>query len=147
VRWRFVDHVDGFQRWTAISGRKCVSLEEYCLADKAGRDVALPESLVLESCVELGRWLAAASSEFTLTAALCEVRRFAWARPAGMGEVLRMDLCAERIGEEHLCIACSVHCGPERVAEGTVTVALMPLEEGFDAAVMRARWEELRGAT
>lgn len=96
MRWRFLDKVTLLDPWRAASGEKAVSLEEYLLLDPFGRKGQFPETLILESCVELVRWLVERSSGFERTCILAEIERFSLRSVVGMGDVLtlRADVAA-----------------------------------------------------
>jgi 3-hydroxymyristoyl/3-hydroxydecanoyl-(acyl carrier protein) dehydratase len=144
MRWRLVDRVDRFEGWRLIAGRKAVSLEEYSLLEPLGRRGVLPESLVLACCVEMARWLAAASSGFELTGALESVENMNFARQARPGAAL--EICAEttRSGDA-LRADCVVRCGGEELAAGRIGFALVPLAGSFDREWVEGVWKELRG--
>ncbi len=146
MRWRFVDRIEAFEPWRTIRGRKAISLEEYSLLAPWGRDGEFPESLVLESCVELGRWLVAASSSFELAAVMAEAEDLRFEVPAGMGMLLRIAARAERRTGTDLSLQCQVHCSPHRVALGQVRLEFVSLAEHFDPDSMKAVWEDLYGA-
>ena len=158
MRWRFLDRVDEFEPWERISGRKAISLEEYSLLERLGRPGSFPESLVLETCVELVRWLVAASSGFTWSCVLTEVDGFRVERETGPGEVLELGATVERRpstplravslsnGEEGgLRLACRVESAGRPVAAGVIGMNLTSLEEGFDPKRVEGIWRELYG--
>jgi hypothetical protein len=143
MRWRFVDKVESFQPWQAATGRKAISFEEASLCERLGRKGVLPESLVLESCVQLVRWLVAASSEFATTCLLTEVERFALLHKVGMGDSLA--LAATVLGREagRLRVECRVECRGQAVAEGVLSVELLPLSACAPPEDTRSLWREL----
>lgn len=146
MHWRFLDQVDRFEPWRAIAGRKAVSLEEYLLLRPLGRTGRFPESLVLECCVEIVRWLVAASSGFAQTSYLSEVQEFRIERETSMGDVLEVSASLARRDERRIEIKCRVDCSGNPVARGTIAVDLMPLGEAFDRAFVEGMWRELNGS-
>ena len=146
MRWRLVDHMSDFAPWVTISGRKAISLEEYLLLEPFGRQGFLPESLILESCVELARWLVGASSAFSLTATLSEVGEFRVDEPAGIGQLLDLTARVRNRRPDDLELECRVTSAAKPAAQGTITVAFMPASECFDRAALEATWGELYGA-
>jgi len=144
MRWRFVDRVTAFQPWLSIAGRKAVSLEEYKLLKPFGREGVLPESLVLESCVEHVRWLAAASSEFKQACVLEAVEGFNFPGQAGMGAVLEVEAkLAGGAGTSPLRADCRVTVSGKAIAAGKLVLGLVPLAEGFDPDFTASMWREL----
>lgn len=145
MRWRFTDRVLSFRPWEAISGVKAVSLEEYHLLKPLGRDGSFPESLVLEACVELGRWLASASSDFTRSAVPSEIEEFHFDEPAGIGSMLRIDVDADCPADGLLRLTCRVSDSGRPIARGHLLLRLIPLTEVQDARWVAAMWAQLRG--
>lgn len=146
MRWRLVDHISDFVPWASIAGRKAISLEEYLLLEPFGRRGFLPESLILEGCVELSRWLVAASSGFSLTATLREVRAFRLDEPAGIGQLLDLTAQVRSRRPGDLALECCVTSAGKPVAQGAMTVGFMPARECFDPTALEAMWGELYGA-
>jgi len=148
VRWRFADRITAFEPWARVAGRKAVSLEEYKLLEPLGREGILPESLVLECCVEHVRWLVAASSGFRQTCVLEEVEEFKFAGEAGMGAVLEVEAeLSETRRDGPIEAACRITCSGRALAVGRLRVGLVPLAEGFDPELTESLWRELHGAT
>jgi 3-hydroxymyristoyl/3-hydroxydecanoyl-(acyl carrier protein) dehydratase len=141
-----VDRITRFEPWAAIEGRKAVSFEEYSLLKPFGRNGSFPESLLLECCVESARWLVTASSGFTQTSILSEVREFRIEREVGMGDSLEIVAHVQQRGEDDLRVECRVACSRGNVAYGDVIVALGPLNESFDREWVEGYWRELYGA-
>ena len=147
MRWRFTDRVERFEPWRAIETRKAVSLEEYSLLERFGREGAFPESLVLECCVEAARWLVAASSGFDQAGVLEAVESFAFSGPAGMGDALEIKVAlAGPAGQPPLQLDCRVTAAGRTVAAGRIAVGLVPLAEGFDRDWVGGLWRELYAA-
>jgi len=143
MRWRFVDKVDSLTPWQEARGRKAVSLEEYSLLLPQGREGEFPESLCLESCVALVRWLVAASSGFETTCVLSEVQEFAFTGRMTMGDVLEMKATVIRRNEHSLVAECSVHCRNVAVAQGRIAVTFLPLAGAFDEELLSGTWKEI----
>jgi len=64
MKFRFVDKITSWSPYGQINGIKAVSFEEYCLKETFGDEPHLPESLLLESFLQLGNWLILLSSDF-----------------------------------------------------------------------------------
>ena len=143
MRWRFIDRLEAFEAWTSIRGRKTVSLEEYCLLEPLGRKGCCPESLILESCVQLVRWLAAASSDFQQSCLLLEARRFAFEHETNPGDRLAVAATVLDRRTDTLGVECEARIGGQRCGHGELVLSLVPL---LDLAVeedTRALWREL----
>jgi len=77
MKFRLVDKITSWTPWQAITGLKAVSFEEYSLKDVFGEQPRLPETLLLESFLQLGNWLVVLSSDFRqmgMVARISEVR-------------------------------------------------------------------------
>ena len=64
MKLRLVDKIFAWSPYQSISGLKAVSFEEYCLKEAFGDEARLPESLLLESFLQLGNWLLLLSSDY-----------------------------------------------------------------------------------
>ena len=83
-----------------ISGVKAVSFEEYCLKESFGDEPRLPETLLLESFLQLGNWLILLSSDFKqmgMVVRISEVRFQGFLLP---GRQLRMEVTLARRRED-----------------------------------------------
>jgi hypothetical protein len=147
MRWRFVDRVTSFEAWRSITGRKAVSLEEYYLLQPLGREGVAPESLLLESCVELARWLVAASSGFSQIAELAAAEQFAFREGATTGTVLRIAETVAYRAAGRLFADCRVTVEEQTVAAGRLALSLMPADGAFQAGELEELWREIHGAT
>lgn len=146
MHWRFIDRVDSFEPWKAVAGTKAVSFEEASLLKPFGRKGDFPGALVLECCVELVRWLVAASSGFSLTSAVSRIDGFHLSRIGGPGGILTMTAEVERRGEDELLADCRVEFSDSASAGGRIAFVLVPLAESFDPGIVSAMWRELHGA-
>lgn len=145
MRWRFTDRVLEFEPWSRITGRKAISMEEYSLLKPFGRKGTFPESLVVESCVHLIRWLVARSSDFRQTALLRELRSFEFPTEAGMGDVLDIRIRLAREGEDGLRAECDVHASKGCVGRGSIGLRLDVLDQHCVPSDQAALWRELVG--
>lgn len=143
MRWRFVDRVEAFEPWTFLRGRKSISLEEYCLLGPLGRQGVFPESLVLESCTHLGRWLVMKSSDFRNGGLLSEVPEFFFANECGMDQSLEMTVCVQKKEEGFIEAACDATAEGRPICRGVLILVLTGLGELVDPETMRATWQEL----
>ncbi|MGA2240596.1 MAG: hypothetical protein ABSH11_00950 [Verrucomicrobiota bacterium] len=92
MKFRLVDKIIAWSPYQRISGVKAVSFEEYCLKESFGDEPRLPETLLLESFLQLGNWLILLSSDFKETGMvvrISEVRFHGFLLP---GRQLRMEV-------------------------------------------------------
>ncbi len=145
MRWRFADRIEEFGPWAFIRGRKAISLVEYSLLNPFGREGAFPESLVLESCIHLARWLVIRSSDFKNTCLLSELGNFNFNHEVGMGHILRVVITVTMRREDSLQVDCEATNGERLIGHGTLTVGMTDLTGIADPEVMKAMWQELYG--
>jgi 3-hydroxyacyl-[acyl-carrier-protein] dehydratase len=92
MKFRFVDKILSWTPHERIRGVKVVSFEEYCLKERFGDAPRLPETLLLESFLQLGNWLILLSSDFQkigMVVRISEVRFHDSLRP---GQRLELDV-------------------------------------------------------
>jgi hypothetical protein len=143
MRWRFADRITALDPWMRAEGTKAVTLEEYSLLEAQGREGELPESLALECCVQLVRWLVAASSNFELTAELESVRDFRFLHRPGMGDALNTRVTVTERSGTALGARCELHCGGATAAEGHLAFRFAPLREFMDPDALKTLWSEI----
>lgn len=143
MRWRFVDRMEAFEPWAFLRGRKSISLEEYCLLDPLGRKGVFPETLALESCAHLGRWLVMKSSDFLKIGLLSEVREFSFANECGMEQSLEMTVRVQKKEEGSIEGAFDATAEGKPICRGVLILVFIGLEELVDPETMRATWQEL----
>jgi len=100
MKFRLVDKITSWSPYQQITGVKTVSFEEYCLKDPFGEEARLPETLLLESFLQLGNWLILLSSDFKnmgVAVRISEVRFHDFLRP---GERLEMKAAVVRRHED-----------------------------------------------
>ena len=143
MRWRFVDRIEEFKPWISIKGHKSISLEEYVLMEPFGRQGSLPETLSLESCVHLARWLVVRSSDFQQICLLSDVDHFIFEHEAVMGNILNVVVSVQRKKDDLLGIECEVSTDKHPICHGILTLDLMSLNDLLNPKTMRTMWQEL----
>ena len=100
MKFRLVDKIISWRPYESITGIKAVSFEEYSLKDPFGDERRLPETLLLESFLQLGNWLILLSSNFNemgIVIRLFEVRFHDALKP---GECVNMHINLGRRRED-----------------------------------------------
>lgn len=143
MRWRFVDRIERMAPWRSIRGRKSLSFEEYNLLAPFGREGVLPETLIIETCVQLVRWLAIGSSDFRQIAVLSGLEGFAFEDIVGMGDVLTASASVKRRDEHCLDVDCRILVGDRPVGKGTVLAALEDLAPFYCRESVEIGWRSL----
>jgi 3-hydroxyacyl-[acyl-carrier-protein] dehydratase len=96
MKFRFVDQIVSWTPYQRICGIKAVSFEEYSLKEAMGEEPHLPESLLLESFLQLGNWLILLSSDFTRMGVLIRLSRVSFHDYLRPGEQVRMEVILRR---------------------------------------------------
>ena len=100
MKFRLVDKILSWTPHERIVGVKAVSFEEYSLKEAFGDEPRLPETLLLESFLQLGNWLILLSSDFQqmgMVVRIAEVRFHEALRP---GQQLQMEVKLARQRED-----------------------------------------------
>jgi 3-hydroxyacyl-[acyl-carrier-protein] dehydratase len=100
MKFRLVDKILSWAPHERIVGVKAVSFEEYSLKEAFGDEPRLPETLLLESFLQLGNWLILLSSDFQqmgMVVRIAEVRFHDALRP---GQRLQMEVKLARQRED-----------------------------------------------
>ena len=100
MKFRLVDKILDWTPYGRIRGLKAVSFEEYCLKEPFGDEPRLPETLLLESFLQLGNWLLLLSSDFQtmgVAVRLSEIHFHGYLRP---GQRVTMDVALTRRHKE-----------------------------------------------
>ncbi len=148
MRWRCVDHIEEYVPWQSIRGIKSVSFEEGSLLRHFGRENEYSASLLIEGCVELARWLAAASSEFSQIAVLDQVESFQFTSAVETGDRMTIVLEADSDREDCKMFArCRVVDKDRAIAGGRLQLTLLPMNNYCDPDVEAALWGELYDAS
>jgi 3-hydroxymyristoyl/3-hydroxydecanoyl-(acyl carrier protein) dehydratase len=143
MRWWFVDRIEEFEPWAFLKGRKAISLVEYSLLNPLGREGVFPESLALESCIHLVRWLVIRSSDFKNMCLLSELENFKFNDEVGMGDILSMGITVTMRRGDSLKVDCEATIGERLICYGALTVGMMDLAGLADPEGMKALWQEL----
>lgn len=96
MKFRFVDQITSWQAFERISGIKAVSFEEYCLKEAFGDEPRLPETLVLESFLQLGNWLILLSTDFRQMGMVVRLSEVRFHRSLLPGQALHMQVTLSR---------------------------------------------------
>jgi 3-hydroxymyristoyl/3-hydroxydecanoyl-(acyl carrier protein) dehydratase len=144
MKHRLVDRILAWQPKTSIRGIKTVSLEEYSLKEAFGGPPRLPESLVLESIVQLGRWLLVLSSDFARTGVLAGADRVCFEAFVQPGEHMVIDVTVREYNQD--CMAFDATGRTSRracVAATGCILAPLPLCTCCDPADLRTLYGEI----
>lgn len=117
MKYRFVDKITSWSPYREITGVKAVSFEEYCLKDAFGDVPSLPQSLLLESFLQLGNWLILLSSDFTTLAMPVRIAEVRYHGPLLPGRQLRMAVRVTRQRED------GIEMSGEGCVDGRLTIS------------------------
>jgi 3-hydroxymyristoyl/3-hydroxydecanoyl-(acyl carrier protein) dehydratase len=144
MKFRLVDKIVSWSPYQRISGIKAVSFEEYCLKESFGDEPRLPETLLLESFLQLGNWLILLSSDFKETGMvvrISEVRFHGFLLP---GRQLRMEVTLVRRREDGLELSGTGQVDGQTIITGLGCVAVpVSAAELVDPANLRVLFSEI----
>lgn len=144
MKHRLVDRILDWQPRTSIRGIKTVSLEEYSLKDAVGEYPRLPESLVLESAVQLGQWLMVLSSDFACTGVLAGAERVCFDAPVRPGERMALDITVHDFDQDHMTFDAAGRIGGKPCLVVTrCSLVSLPLITCCDPADLRVLFGEI----
>lgn len=144
MKFRFVDKIVAWSPYESISGIKAVSFEEYSLKESFGDEPRLPETLLLESFLQLGNWLILLSSDFkeaSMVVRISEVNFRGFLLP---GKQLRMEVKLVRQREDGFELSGEGREDGEVIISGMGCLATpVPAEELLDPADWRVQFSEI----
>jgi len=144
MKFRLVDKITSWTPWQDIAGVKAVSFEEYSLKEVFGDSPCLPETLLLESFLQLGNWLVMLSSDFQqmgMVARISQVRFHGRLLP---GQRLRLEAKLVRKRGDGFELAGQGYVdGREIIAGAGCIAALVPLVEYQNPADLRVLFSEI----
>jgi 3-hydroxymyristoyl/3-hydroxydecanoyl-(acyl carrier protein) dehydratase len=144
MKFRFVDKITSWLPYQRITGVKVVSFEEYSLKETFGDEPRLPETLLLESFLQLGNWLLLLSSDFKETGMavrISEVRFHGFLLP---GQPLQMDVHLARRREDGYELKGEGRVNGRTIISGLGCLAVpVPAAELVDPADLRVLFSEI----
>lgn len=144
MKFRFVDQIISWTPGERIRGIKAVSFEEYSLRERLGDEPRLPETLLLESFLQLGNWLVLLSTDFTQCGLVVRFDEVRIEGALGPGERIEMELAVNRRTEEGWVMSGEGRVGGRLVLQGRRCLAiLVPASDYFDPAERRVLCSEL----
>ncbi len=115
MKFRLVDRILSWTPHQRITGLKAVSFEEYCLKEPFGDEGRLPETLLLESLLQLGNWLILLSTDFKQMAMVVKLSRVNFDNALSLGQQVHMEVRLRQGREEGFMLS-----GEGRVQDRTV---------------------------
>ncbi len=144
MKFRLVDRIVSWERWQTIRGIKTVSFEEYSLKDTFGEPARLPETLLLESFLQLGNWLIVLSSEFQRMGLVVRISQVRFHRHLLPGQRLELEVNLVRRHQDGFELAGEGRVEGRRVISGSGCVAATaPLAEYRDPDDLRMLFSEI----
>lgn len=144
MKFRMVDRILGWEPRQVIRGMKTVSFEEYELRERLGYEPYLPESLILESLLQLANWLVMLSTDYEqmcIGAQWDEAQFLDTLRP---GSRMVMEVTVSGWSDDSVIVHGTVSDGRKKV----VTVrrclaAFVPTAEYYDPDDLRVLFSEI----
>jgi 3-hydroxymyristoyl/3-hydroxydecanoyl-(acyl carrier protein) dehydratase len=144
MKFRMVDRIVAWQARQSIRGVKGVSFEEYELRGAMGDEPCLPESLVIESLLQLGNWLVILSSDFTEMALIFRIEEVRFHDRLRPGQSLVGEVRVGSYRPDGILFDGCARVGREVIAEGRGCLASpVPLAEFHDPEDVRVLFSEI----
>jgi 3-hydroxyacyl-[acyl-carrier-protein] dehydratase len=144
MKFRLVDKIVAWSPYQSISGIKAVSFEEYCLKESFGDEPRLPETLLLESFLQLGNWLILLSSDFkdaSMVVRISEVRFDGYLMP---GQQLQMKVTLARQRDDGYELTGEGRVNGRTIISGMSCLAVpVPAAELVNPADLRVLFSEI----
>jgi len=144
MKFRFVDKIVAWSPYQSISGIKTVSFEEYCLKESFGDEPRLPETLLLESFLQLGNWLILLSSHFRETGMVVRISEVHFHDFLLPGRQLRMEVTLSRQRDDGFELSGEGRVNGRTIISGLgCLVVPVPAAELVDPADLRVLFSEI----
>jgi len=144
MKFRFVDKIISWSPHERIAGIKTVSFEEYCLKEAFGDEPRLPETLLLESFLQLGNWLVLLSSDFNHMAAVARISEVRFHDYFLPGQQLRMSVTVVRRHDDGFELAGEGRVNGRTIISGLGCLAVpVPAAEYANPGDLRVLFSEI----
>ncbi len=144
MKFRLVDKILGWSPHERISGVKAVSFEEYSLKEAFGEEARLPETLLLESFLQLGNWLILLSSDFRKMGQVARISEVRFHGPLQPGQQVRMEVALSREREDGFELSGEGRVGGRAVITGRGCLAApVPAADYVNPEDLRVLFSEI----
>lgn len=124
MRWHLVDKITKIVPWKKALGVKVVSFEEYSLKKRWGEKGALPQSLLIESVLQLGAWLIIYSSDFKIQPFIVKIGKIDFKDNAVMGQILDLEVSIDSRNENGVIMSGRVFSKGKLIVEGQEAIGV-----------------------
>jgi 3-hydroxyacyl-[acyl-carrier-protein] dehydratase len=124
MRWYLVDKIGKINPWKSATGTKVVSFEEYSLKKRWDEKGIFPNTLLIESVLQLGAWLIIYSSEFKIQPLIVKIGKISFKHNARMGDVLDLEVKIISRNEDSVVMSGKVFLKGKLIVEGTQAVGV-----------------------
>ncbi|MCX6903693.1 MAG: hypothetical protein NTW03_09495 [Verrucomicrobia bacterium] len=100
MKFRLVDRILAWSPYERIVGVKAVSFEEYSLKEAFGEEARLPETLLLESFLQLGNWLILLSSGYRQMGMVVRISEARFCDALRPGQHVQMEITLVRRSQD-----------------------------------------------
>jgi 3-hydroxyacyl-[acyl-carrier-protein] dehydratase len=144
VKFRLVDQILFWSPYQSIRGIKTVSFEEYGLKEAFGDEPHLPESLLVESVLQLGNWLILRSSDFNQMAMIVRIAKINFHGFLLPGQRLEMEVTLSRLHDGFFRMAGEGRVNGRTIVTGMDCLAVpAPAREFVDPEDARVVFSEI----
>ena len=144
MRFRLVDRILAWAPYQRIAGIKAVSFEEFSLKEAFGEEPKLPESILLESMLQLGNWLIVLSSDFRQMGVPVRLGRVEFQGALLPGQRMNMEVRVSRRRLDGFELAGEGTVEGRTILTGTGALAVpVPAEEFVNPDDLRVLYSEI----
>jgi len=144
MKFRMVDRILRYEPRRFIRGLKTVSFEEYSLRRDLLGPPGLPETLLLESLLQLGNWLIVLSSDFQRMGLLIRIERVEFIEPVRPGRRVLAEAVVRHYRDDGMLFDGQAFVDGRPVARGGGCLAVpAPLEDYCDAEDLRVLFSQI----
>ncbi len=144
MKFRLVDKILSWTAHQSIVGIKAVSFEEYCLKEPFGEEGCLPDTLLLESLLQLGNWLIMLSSDFKQMGIVVKLGKVSFQDSLRLGQHVEMKVNLLQGREEGYMLSGQGNVNGRTVITGLNCLAMpVPAEEYVNPDDWRTLFSEI----
>jgi 3-hydroxyacyl-[acyl-carrier-protein] dehydratase len=145
MKFRFVDRILDWTPHQRIRGVKAVSFEEYSLKEAFGDEGRLPETLLLESFLQLGNWLILLSSDFKQMGMVVKLAKVSFHDALRPGEQVQMEVNLRRGRDDGFLLSGEGRVNGRTIITGADCIAVpVPADEYVSPDDMRVLFSEIQ---
>jgi 3-hydroxyacyl-[acyl-carrier-protein] dehydratase len=144
MKFRLVDRILSWTPHQRIRGIKAVSFEEYSLKEAFGDEGRLPETLLLESILQLGNWLILLSTDFRQMGLVVKLGRVEFLDALRLGQQAEIEVTLRQGREEGFVLSGAGRVDGRPIITGVDCLAVpVPADDYLSPEDLRVVFSEI----